>query len=236
MKPIVRIASPIALMLAFVAMAAAAQHHEARALSGYHAVALAAPIRVELVQGDAEGVALDGDEAAIAEIETFVENGVLKIGNKSYFTPANMSKVVAHVSVKKIDALSTKGSGDIRTAALKCDDLKISIAGSGDIRIDTLSAADLHVSIAGSGDLLVAGKVDSVSTSIAGSGDLKAAKLESRDAHVSIAGSGDAVLWVHDAISVSIVGSGDVRYYGEATVKSSVIGSGSIKRVSASPS
>jgi Putative auto-transporter adhesin, head GIN domain len=236
MKPVFRFASPVALMLACVALAAAAQHHETRPLSGYHAVSLAAPIRLDLVQGDAESVALDGDDAAVAEIETVVEDGILKIRNKSYFTNANLSKVVAHVSVKNLDALSTKGSGDIRTGALKGRELKLSVSGSGDIRIETLSATDLSVSIAGSGDVFIAGKVDNVSTSIAGSGDMKAAKLESRESHISIAGSGDALLWVHDTIDVSIMGSGDVRYYGDAKVKSSVMGSGSVKRVSASPS
>jgi hypothetical protein len=235
MKPFVRITQSIALMFACVAMAAAAQRHETRAVSGYHSVGLAAPIRVELVQGDAEGVVLDGDDDALADLETVVEDGSLKIRNKSNVSWANFSKVVAHVSVKSIDALASKGSGDIRAGALQCGDLKLSIAGSGDIRIDALSARDLHVSIAGSGDVLLAGKVNNVSTSIAGSGDMKAAKLESRESHVSIAGSGDALLWAHDAIDVSIVGSGDVRYYGDPKVKSSVLGSGSIKRVSASP-
>ncbi len=190
MKALVRITQSIALMIACAAMAASAQKHETRAVSGYHSVALAAPIRVEIVQGDTEGVVLDGDEAVLSDLETVVEDGSLKIRNKSNFEPWGFSKIVAHVSVKSIDALATKGSGDIRAASLQCADLKVSIAGSGDIRIGTLSAKDLHVSIAGSGDLLVAGKVDNVSTSIAGSGDMKAAKLESRESHVSIAGSG----------------------------------------------
>lgn len=238
MRTIVRIASPVALMLACIAMAAAAQRHEARAVSGYHAVALSAPIKVELVQGDAEGVTLDGDDAALAEIETVVENGTLKIRDKSHhwFSGPDMSHVVAHVAAKAVDGLSTAGSGDIRAASLTTKNLKVSIAGSGDVRIETLAANDLQVSIAGSGDVLVAGKADVVHTSIAGSGDMKASKLESRESSVSIAGSGDAMLWVHDSIHVSIMGSGDVRYYGDPALNKSVLGSGAVTRVAASPS
>ncbi|HEY2628692.1 MAG TPA: head GIN domain-containing protein [Usitatibacter sp.] len=236
MKMIFRLAQPIALMLACIATAHAEQRHETRPVSGYHSVALSAPILVEIVQGDTEGVVLDGEDSALSDLETVVEDGSLKIRNKSNSSWANFSKVVAHVSVRSVDALSTKGSGDIRAEALKCGDLKLSIAGSGDIRIAALSASDLHVSIAGSGDALIAGKVNNVSTSIAGSGDMKAGKLESRESKVSIAGSGDAMLWAHDTISVSIMGSGDVRYYGDPAVTKSVIGSGTVKRVSASPS
>jgi len=238
MRPFIRIASPVALMLACIAMAAAAQRHETRAVSGYHAVALSAPIKLELVQGDTESLTLDGDEAALAEIETVVEDGSLKIRNRdhSWFAGPDMSRVVAHVSAKAIDALSSAGSGDIRAASLNTKDLKVSIAGSGDVRIETLAANDLHVSIAGSGNLQVAGKADVVHTSIAGSGDMKAGKLESRDSSVSIAGSGDAILWARDSIHVSIMGSGDVRYFGDPSVNKSVLGSGSVKRMAAAPS
>jgi len=238
MRPIIRIASPVALMLACIAMAAAAQRHETRAVSGYHALSLTAPIKVELVQGDGESLTLDGDEAALAELETVVEDGSLKIRirNSVLFSRTDMSHVVARVSAKAIDAISSSGSGDIHASSLGTRGLAVSIAGSGNILIDSLEATRLHVSIAGSGDLRVAGKADVVNTSIAGSGDMKAARLASRDSSVSIAGSGDAVLWVRDSLDVSVMGSGDVRYFGDPSVHQSVLGSGSIKRVAAAPS
>jgi len=236
MKSMVRSLASFAMMLAFVAVAAAQQRQETRAVSGFTSISLSAPINVELVQGDTEGMALDGDAAALADLETVVEHGSLKIRTLSYFEVPGMQKVHARISVKSIDALAIAGSGDIKSMALKCNDLKISIAGSGDVRIQALTASDLHVSIAGSGDALLGGKVDTVSTSIAGSGDMKAAKLESRQSKVSIAGSGDAMLWAREQISVSIMGSGDVRYYGDPTIKSSILGSGSVKRVAAAPS
>jgi hypothetical protein len=237
MRPIVRIASSVVLTLACVAVAAAAQRHETRPVSGFHAVALLAPINVEIVQGDTEGLTLDGEDAMLADLETVVENGALKIRNKSNSNwNWHVDHVVARVTLKNIDALSTKGSGDIKAITLKSDALKVSIAGSGDIIIGTLSANNLEVSIAGSGDMLVGGKVDQVHTSIAGSGDMKAGGLESRVSSISIAGSGDATLWARESISVSIVGSGDVRYYGDPAVKSSVLGSGDVKRMGASPS
>jgi hypothetical protein len=228
----------IALLLASIAMtAAAADRHETRPVSGFHAVSLAAPINLEVVQGDAEGLTLDGDEKMIADLETFVENGTLKIRNKSNWNwDWHSDHLVARVMMKSVDALSTKGSGDIKAMSLKSDGLKISIAGSGDVIIGTLSANHLDVSIAGSGDMLVGGKVDEVHTSIAGSGDMKAGRLDTRVANISIAGSGDAMLWAREAISVSIVGSGDVRYYGDPKVSTSVMGSGSVKRIGASPS
>jgi hypothetical protein len=232
-----RIAAPFALMATFLAFAAmAADRRETRPVSGFTGIALSAPINVELVQGDTESLVLEGDEAALAEIETVVESGVLKIRTKSRFFSWGLSKVRARVGAKTVDTLRIEGSGDINALQLSSTGLKIAISGSGDVRIGTLAASNLEVSVAGSGDVVVGGKTDTVSTSIAGSGDVKAGKLEAREAKVTIAGSGDVALWAKDSLNVKIVGSGDVRYYGDPAVTKTIMGSGSLRRAGASPS
>jgi hypothetical protein len=237
MKTLRRIVTPLALMSAFLAFAAmAADKHETRAVSGFTGIALAAPINIELVQGDTESLVLEGDEAALAEIETIVEQGVLKIRTRSSFESWHMSKVRARVGAKTIESLRIAGSGDINALQLRATDLKVAVSGSGDVRIGTLAAKSIDVSVAGSGDVLVGGKADTVSSTIAGSGDLKAGKLETRDATVKIAGSGDVAVWAKQSLDVKIVGSGDVRYYGDPQIKQTILGSGSLRRAGASPS
>jgi hypothetical protein len=224
----------IAALLAFPATAA--DRSETRPVSGFTGIALGAPIKVELVQGDTESLVLQGDEALLADIETVVEQGVLKIRTKSRFTSWGSSKVRARVGAKTIELLKIAGSGDIDAAQLRATGLKVAISGSGDVRIGTLAATHLEVAVAGSGNVVVGGKADDVSTSIAGSGDMKASKLESRQAKVTIAGSGDAAIWAKESLTVKIVGSGDVSYYGNPAVTHTIMGSGSIRRAGASPS
>jgi hypothetical protein len=232
-----RIAVPFALMAALVACAAmAANRSEQRPASGFTAITLAAPIHVELVQGDTESLTLEGDEDALAELETVVEDGVLKIRTRSRSEPRSLSKVRARISAKAILKLNIAGSGDINAVRLKSADLKLNVGGSGDIRIGSLAATSLDVTVAGSGDVEVGGKADSVSTSVAGSGDVKAGKLETLDATIKIAGSGDVAVWAKKSLTVKIVGSGDVRYYGDPEITKTVLGSGSLKRAGASPS
>lgn len=232
-----RIVAAFALMGAFVAFAAlGADRRETRAVTGFTGLALSAPIHVELVQGDTEGLVLDGDEAALAELEATVEQGVLKIRTRSRVEPRGMARVRARLSAKSIDSLRIAGSGDIDAASLRCAALKLGVAGSGNVRIADLAASSLDVSIAGSGDVTVGGRADTVSTSIAGSGDLRAAKLEARDAKVTIAGSGDVAIWAKQSVNVKIVGSGDVLYYGDPAITRTILGSGSLRRAGAAPS
>jgi hypothetical protein len=237
MSTLARFALPLALVTACAALSAsAAERRETRAVSGFTTVALAAPIKLQLTQGDSEGLVLEGEEAALADLESVVEQGVLKIRTRSRFATAGMSKVRGSLNVKAIDALRIAGSGDIDAGQLRAAQLKLAISGSGDIRIGALDASSVDVSVSGSGDVVIGGKADAVSTSIAGSGDVKAGKLEARQAKVSIAGSGDATLWAKDSLDVKIVGSGDVRYYGDPSLKKTIVGSGSVRRVGATPS
>jgi hypothetical protein len=232
-----RIAAPFTLVTTLLAsFAMAADKSETRPVSGFTGIALAAPINVELVQADTESLVLEGDEATLAEIETVVEQGVLKIRTRSSFNSRHMSKAHARVTAKTIDSLRISGSGDIDAAQLRSAALKVTVGGSGDVRIGTLTASSIEVAVAGSGDVVVGGRADTVSTSIAGSGDVKAGKLETSDAKVSIAGSGDVAVWAKQSLEVKIVGSGDVRYYGDPAITKSILGSGSLRRAGASPS
>jgi hypothetical protein len=227
-------------LLAALALAAAAglalasERREVREVAGFNALVLSAPVEVDIVQGDKEGLVLEGDEARLAEIETVVEDGKLKIRTRTHGS-WNWTKVRAHVQVKNLDRVAISGSADVKAVTLRSADLEIAISGSGDVGIGTLSADRLRVSIAGSGDVRAAGKVDRTELSIAGSGDVKTGSLEAREARISITGAGSATVWAHDIVNVSIMGSGDVRYYGDAKVSKSVMGSGSVKRLAAAP-
>jgi hypothetical protein len=224
-------------LLAASGVAFAADKRETRPVTPFTTIALSAPLKLELVQGDAESLSLEGEESALAEIETVVEDGALKIRTKPKMTFSwNNSKVRAKVSARNIEALRISGSGDIAAGQLRTAGLKLSISGSGDIRIATLSAANLDVSISGSGDITLGGKAEGINGSIAGSGDLRAAKLEVRDAKVSIAGSGDVTVWATQSLAVKVAGSGDVKYYGDPSIQKTVAGSGSVRRMGNSPS
>ena len=226
----------IAACLSLVLAATAADRRETRTLASFKSIGVSAPIRVELTQGDAESVVVEGDEEALAQLETLVENGALKFRQKTRERVPRMDKVKAYVTARTIESLSVSGSGDIRSPAIRATGLELSVSGSGDVRIAQLTASKLDLSVSGSGDVHVAGTADSMSASISGSGDVRAAKLQVADASVSIAGSGAATLWARDKLSARIAGSGDLRYYGDPALRTSIVGSGSVKRVGATPS
>lgn len=236
MLAIVRFVMPLTLLAAVAALPVQAAERQTRPASGFTGIGLSAPLKLELTQGDTENLVLEGDEAALANIETAVENGILMIRLRSKFYIGIARKTRAFVTAKNIESLRISGSGDISAPSLRSNALKVGVSGSGDIRIGALAATSLDVTVSGSGDVTVAGKTDSIVAGIAGSGDVKAGKLEARQARVSIAGSGDVTLWTKESLAVKIAGSGDVRYYGDPALTKSVAGSGSVRRMGPSPS
>ncbi|HUL94991.1 MAG TPA: head GIN domain-containing protein [Usitatibacter sp.] len=223
-----------AILLAGAASAADVRE-ETRNVSGFDTVSLAVPIDLEIAQGDAEGLTLQGDAATLAKIEAVVEDGTLRIRTPSHVSASSFGKVTGRVSLKSVKGLTITGAGKMHSAALRSKKLHLAITGAGDIDVGRLDADDVDLSVTGSGNVRLAGKVDRASTSILGAGDLKAPRLEAREAHVSISGAGDVTLWARERIEVSIAGAGDVRYYGDPAVNRSVWGAGSVKRLGAAP-
>jgi hypothetical protein len=208
---------------------------ETRNVSGFTGIGLSVSGKVEIRQGNTEGLTITGDDNIVPLVETVVEGSTLKIRWADRNMSASFKELKIVVDAKTIESLSIAGSGDIRMDTLKTSKLKTSIAGSGDLLIKALDADSTTVSISGSGNFNVSGKTNSFEASIAGSGDVKAARLEANNVKISVAGSGDAAVWAKEALKVSVAGSGDVKYYGDAKVSSSVAGSGSVKRLGAAP-
>ncbi len=208
---------------------------ESREITGFTQISLAIPAKVELIQGDAERVTIEGDDNIVPLVETVVQNGELKIRfvEKNMSVSTKLLKLVVHV--RNVEGLSVAGSGKLRAEKLQAATLKADIAGSGDVNITHLDAEMLKVSIAGSGNFSANGKTRTIETDIAGSGDIKIGNLEANAVKVSVAGSGDAIVWAKDSLKVSVAGSGDVKYYGDAKVSQSFAGSGSVKRLGSAP-
>lgn len=198
-----------AATLCFAVCAGAADRRESRPVPEFTAIGLSAPVKVHVTQGEAPGVELQGDEAALADIETVVEGSTLRIRLRKDVHRWS-HKVDARVTMPRIDALAIAGSGDILAPSITGESLKVSISGSGDVK--------------------VGGKVSGLTANISGSGDIRAGDLDAQRVSVSIAGSGDATVRARETLNVSVAGSGDVRYFGDPAVTKSVLGSGKVRR------
>src|SRR5690606_27104415 len=203
---------------------------ETRNVSGFHAVANSGSIVVEVRLGNRESVRLEGDEAAIRQIETVVEGGTLKIRFKDQSGRTNWGKVTAHVSAKQLDGLTQSGSGSISVSGvISGGELNVALSGSGRISFESATEV-LNASISGSGRIQAAGHAARCNASISGSGRFDGRDLETQTSSLKVSGSGGLDIHVDDQLDASISGSGNITYTGDAETNVRTSGSGRVRK------
>ena len=206
---------------------------ESRNVAEFQAVTLHGSMDLVVRQG-AQSVQVQADDNLLPLLETVVEPGsngsTLVVRWKKGHSLKTRSKVLVTVSMPKLTALASSGSGDIHLESFSTPALKFAMSGSGDVRFDKLTTEDLDIGISGSSDVGGSGRAARLKIGIAGSGDVRLADLQADEVDIRIAGSGDAAVQAQKSLAVSIMGSGDVRYSGNPSLKTSVAGSGSIHK------
>lgn len=206
---------------------------ENRTVAGFSGVSSAGNYSIFITMGNTESLRLEGKAADLNEIETKVENGILKISKKKSLnkkTWTNSDRVNIYIEAKTLHSLTVLGSGDIEVAGqINATKLTNTISGSGSISLE-MNAKNYLALISGSGEIEARGKSENTSITIAGSGDFEGKNLESDLANAKVSGSGNIVLTVNKNLDALISGSGDIKYAGNPSVKYTKSGSGNISK------
>ncbi len=207
---------------------------ETRNVSGFTGIASAGSYNVTITMGNTESLRLEGDAVQIAEIETVVEEGVLKIRNKkrngSWSNNWN-GKVNVYVNAKSLKSIALSGSGDIDVkGVVKSADVSTVLSGSGSISL-ALDATNYAATISGSGEIKASGKADNAKINVNGSGDFEGNGLRTNVTSAKVSGSGDISINADKSLDAAMSGSGNIRYSGGASIKSTKSGSGRISKL-----
>jgi hypothetical protein len=207
---------------------------EDRTVAGFSGVSSSGNYNVFITMGNTESLRLEGKPDVISEIETKVENGILKIGKKKSLnkrTWSSTERVNIYVEAKTLHNLTVLGSGDIEVRGIiNATKLSNTISGSGSITLE-MNAKNYVALISGSGEINAKGKSENTSITIAGSGDFEGKEFESNLANAKVSGSGNITLTVNKNLDALVSGSGNIKYAGNPSVKYSKSGSGNISKL-----
>ena len=186
---------------------------EARTVANFSRLVLALPATVTLTQGATESLSISADENLLPLLRTRVDGDELIIDAEKTHGFSTKREIRIKLTVKSLNAIAIKGSGDVIGDQLKSDKFDIAIAGSGDVKFKSIRADQFKIGINGSGDVSVdALEGKSVDAAIRGSGDIKLASVQANTVNISVHGSGDVYAAGNaDRVDVEINGSGDVR-------------------------
>lgn len=207
---------------------------ESRNVSGFSGITSAGSYNVNISMGNTESLRLEGDAEQIADIETVVENGILKIRNKKStgsWKNSLSGKVNIYVTAKSLKSITLSGSGDITVkGTVKSADITTILGGSGAISL-AVDATNYAATINGSGEIKVSGRAENAKITVNGSGDFDGNGLRTKVSSARVSGSGDISVNADKSLDAAMSGSGNIRYSGSANVKSSKSGSGRISKL-----
>ncbi len=204
---------------------------ETRDVKGFDEIALQGHGDLVLEQGDTESVVIEADESILPLVKADLEGHRLVLGYRRWWDHLLHPLTTLHfrVSAKAVRGISISGSGNVKAAAIKTDDLRLDVSGSGDMTVEQLAARSVAVGISGAGKVILAGEAERQSVRISGSGNVQTGKLTSQEVDVHISGSGNVTVNAAAKLDVHISGSGSVRYHGQPQVSQHISGSGSVE-------
>ncbi|MCF6171298.1 MAG: DUF2807 domain-containing protein, partial [Bacteroidales bacterium] len=181
---------------------------------------------IYITKGSSNSITVTADENLLPIIRTEVSEGVLKVSSTKSYSRARTLEV--HVTMTRIDKLTSSGSGDIYCRdAISGDGVIVRLNGSGDLQAE-FAVKNLELQLNGSGDVELSGVRGKLEIRISGSGDVEADNLQLESCRVKILGSGDVRLRGSTVeLSIRQVGSGDVNAYSLKAVNVEVSNSGS---------
>jgi len=204
-----------------------------RTVSGFSAISSSGSYNVFITMSNKESLRLEGSTEIISQIETKVENGILKIRNKKQINMRSWNsggKVNIYIEAKTLHGITLSGSGDIDVSGtIKSTELTNTISGSGSIS-QSMDVENFVAIISGSGKINAKGKAKNAKINIAGSGDFEGKGLQTTNASAKVSGSGNITISADKSLDALMSGSGNIRYSGNPSIKSTKSGSGSISR------
>ncbi|WP_207515501.1 head GIN domain-containing protein [Longitalea luteola] len=205
---------------------------ETRNISSFTGVASYGFFDVYVAVGSPASVKIEGESNLLPYIETFVDDGTLKVRTKKnvwFRTRKNIKVYVTAPAFKKIYAI---GSGDVvgQTPVADSAELDLKVQGNGSIKLD-VDAPEITAVLTGNGGINLKGQTKYFECKLQGNGNLKAFDLMAEETKVEILGNADAEVFASVKLDVSVGGNGNVRYKGNAVPSTHITGNGNIKQV-----
>ena len=187
---------------------------ENRQVDFFDKVHLAGFGNVNVYSGDSPSVCITTDENLLAHVDTWVENGRLKIKPRTKIRPK--SGLTIDITAPQLTAAHISGAGDLNIVDHSGDYLELSISGAGTLKAN--------------------GFVNDINASISGAGDVHLKDLAANNVNVRISGSGNAYVFANESIEAKVSGAGDVVCYGNPThVNQTISGAGNFTMRDAPP-
>ena len=170
--------------------------------------------------GNQEELVIEAEDNLQEYLVPNVRNHVLELKKLPENVTLNATKPIRYyLTVKELNSLIVKSSGDVEVAEVDTDVFSIQITGSGSVHIRGLNARSAEIELTSSGNLIIeGGKVQEQHVRLSSSGEYDGKNVVCQSADVKLTSSGDAMLNVLDTLTADLSSSGNVLYAGDPKI------------------
>lgn len=188
---------------------------------------------IHVQPGAGYSVKFEGEEDALKDLETTVEDGELIIDRKDGFflNFGSEREIKVQITVPSLAGISFAGAGQIvTTGIITGSNFDLDVSGAGGVKIAEVNVDKLNVASSGAAEVeVIKGVVREADYSFSGVGSMDAYGVQCTDAVASISGVGGIEVSVSGKLDASLSGVGSILYKGHPHVESDVSGVGQIK-------
>ena len=196
-----------------------------RNVADFHSVRFRGPGKLEVLQGDQEGVRIEAAGQFLDQIYTEVKQGRLSLGIRSgdiIDIAAYQASITYRVTVRDLRCLDVSHHATVTLPDLDSDELQIIAAGQANIEFRKLTADQLIVKASHRSMLKMSGDVEQQTVELSDQSKLQAVELISDNGDFRLTGHAVAEVRVNDVLSTYVgefarltyVGYPDVEKYG----------------------
>jgi hypothetical protein len=203
---------------------------QTRDVPAFHSVSVESGIHATISIGPRQPIELRGDEKVLAQVETVVEDGELRIGFKRHGW-TNWTSHEVHVSLQtpELRGIGASGGSDVRAQMTAAPEIEIAASGGGEVHARGIDTDSLKVHGSGGAVIELSGRAGEARIQMSGGTHVKGAGLSVRNVRIEGSGGSEAELRANGRISGSLSGGSELHIRGNASSRVATSGGSSVE-------
>lgn len=193
---------------------------EERNVREFDRVKGSAGLQVILTEGTENKVVVEADENLMEIIETYVDDGMLRIGVDGNIGRSSSKRVYVTYKTSLNEVRASSGSHVIVKNEIKSEDLTLD-ASSGAMLEASVFSKNLYLEASSGANVDVTGKAKDVRSKASSGAYINAENLLSATCNARASSGGHIKVNVKDNLEAKASSGGQIDYYGDPSVKSS---------------
>lgn len=189
---------------------------ETRPVGDFTGIRASSVVKLEITQGEACAVIVEGQAKEVADLKTEVKDGVLSISGSNASDDEELKVKVTIKNLNMLDvssALNTSSTNKIVT-----DSLHIIGSGVSSVKLD-VQATSIKTSLSGASTVKISGTATHLTAGLSGASQLKAYDLITEHATLTTSGASSARVNATASLQAVTSGASEIHYQGNPAEK-----------------